>query len=124
MTAVTCASSNNSILYKELRMDYNLPLLGTSQEHKNYGGRSSVGRALDCGSSGRGFKSRRSPHFPSSAQSQYCLSELDLHPDQGRRICSTLAFVPRMNRSRLSTIEFQQSLHSNFFVAFRIKPTY
>ncbi len=25
------------------------------------GGRSSVGRALDCGSSGRGFKSRRSP---------------------------------------------------------------
>ena len=28
-----------------------------------HGGRSSVGRALDCGSSGRGFKSRRSPHF-------------------------------------------------------------
>jgi hypothetical protein len=25
------------------------------------GGRSSAGRALDCGSSGRGFKSRRSP---------------------------------------------------------------
>ena len=29
-----------------------------------WGGRSSAGRALDCGSSGRGFKSRRSPsHF-------------------------------------------------------------
>ena len=26
-----------------------------------WGGRSSAGRALDCGSSGRGFKSRRSP---------------------------------------------------------------
>ena len=28
------------------------------------GGRSSVGRALDCGSRRRGFKSRRSPIFP------------------------------------------------------------
>jgi hypothetical protein len=29
-----------------------------------WGGRSSAGRALDCGSSGRGFKSHRSPsHF-------------------------------------------------------------
>ena len=28
-----------------------------------YGGRSSVGRALDCDSSGRGFEPRRSPHF-------------------------------------------------------------
>ncbi len=28
-----------------------------------YGERSSVGRALGCGPSGRGFKSRRSPHF-------------------------------------------------------------
>jgi hypothetical protein len=27
------------------------------------GGRSSVGRALDCGSGGRGFKPHRSPHF-------------------------------------------------------------
>ena len=27
------------------------------------GGRSSVGRAADCGSAGRGFKSRRSPHL-------------------------------------------------------------
>lgn len=27
------------------------------------GGRSSVGRAVDCGSTGRGFKSRRSPQF-------------------------------------------------------------
>ena len=27
-----------------------------------YGGRSSVGRALVCGTSGRGFESRRSPH--------------------------------------------------------------
>jgi hypothetical protein len=29
-----------------------------------WGGRSSAGRALDCGSSGRGFKSRRSPSQP------------------------------------------------------------
>jgi hypothetical protein len=28
-----------------------------------YGGRSSAGRALGCGPSGRGFKPRRSPHF-------------------------------------------------------------
>ena len=28
-----------------------------------YGGRSSVGRALDCGSGCRGFESHRSPHF-------------------------------------------------------------
>ena len=27
------------------------------------GGRSSVGRAPDCDSGGRGFKPRRSPHF-------------------------------------------------------------
>lgn len=27
------------------------------------GGSSSVGRALDCGSEGRGFESRLSPHF-------------------------------------------------------------
>ena len=27
------------------------------------GGRSSAGRALGCGPSGRGFKPRRSPHF-------------------------------------------------------------
>ena len=27
------------------------------------GGRSSVGRALDCDSGGRGFKPHRSPHF-------------------------------------------------------------
>ena len=27
------------------------------------GGNSSVGRALDCGSKGRGFKSRLPPHF-------------------------------------------------------------
>jgi histidyl-tRNA synthetase len=29
----------------------------------DYGGRSSVGRALVCGTSGRGFKPRRSPHY-------------------------------------------------------------
>ena len=29
----------------------------------SYGGRSSVGRAPDCGSGCRGFKSRRSPHL-------------------------------------------------------------
>ncbi len=28
------------------------------------GGRSSVGRARDCDSRGRGFNPRRSPHFP------------------------------------------------------------
>lgn len=31
-------------------------------EWEHYGGRSSVGRAPDCGSGGRGFKSHRSPH--------------------------------------------------------------
>lgn len=30
--------------------------------NKRYGGRSSVGRAPDCDSGCRGFKSRRSPH--------------------------------------------------------------
>ena len=30
---------------------------------ENSGGRSSVGRALDCDSSGRGFKPHRPPHF-------------------------------------------------------------
>jgi hypothetical protein len=34
-----------------------------SSQHLSYGGRSSVGRALDCDSGGRGFKPRRSPHF-------------------------------------------------------------
>ena len=30
---------------------------------QRYGGRSSAGRAPDCGSGGRGFKSHRSPHL-------------------------------------------------------------
>ncbi len=30
---------------------------------KNYGGCSSVGRALDCDSSGRGFEPHQPPHF-------------------------------------------------------------
>ena len=34
-----------------------------------YGGCSSVGRALDCDSSCRGFESRHSPHIRSMAQS-------------------------------------------------------
>jgi hypothetical protein len=32
------------------------------------GGRSSAGRALDCGSSGRGFKSHRSPSCTNQTQ--------------------------------------------------------
>jgi hypothetical protein len=38
-------------------------LLGSQSEKRNSGGRSSVGRALDCDSSGRGFKPHRPPHF-------------------------------------------------------------
>jgi hypothetical protein len=32
------------------------------RNYHDYGGRSSVGRVLGCGSSCRGFESRRSPH--------------------------------------------------------------
>jgi hypothetical protein len=36
-----------------------------------WGGRSSAGRALDCGSSGRGFKSRRSPSLSQENPSKF-----------------------------------------------------
>ena len=49
-----------------------------------------LGRALDCGSSGRGFKSRRSPHFFYHAP----VAQLDRVPDfesVGRRFESCRA---------------------------------
>jgi hypothetical protein len=45
-------------------MDYTFPLrFEVIQGEINYGGRSSVGRVLECGSRCRGFEPRRSPHF-------------------------------------------------------------
>ena len=40
----------------------------SSKAFKRYGERSSVGRAPDCDSGGRGFNPRRSPHFLYYAQ--------------------------------------------------------
>ena len=42
----------------------------SSKAFKRYGERSSVGRAPDCDSGGRGFNPRRSPHFLYYAQVQ------------------------------------------------------
>jgi hypothetical protein len=48
--------------------------------YRNSGGRSSVGRALDCDSSGRGFKPHRPPHF--SIPCSYFIAEYVLFSEQ------------------------------------------
>ena len=55
-----------------------------------YGGRSSVGRAPDCDSGCRGFKSHRPPHF--FAEVVELVDTLDLGSSASRRESSSLSF--------------------------------
>ena len=47
------------------------PGTAEAEPHQFNGGCSSVGRALDCDSSGRGFKSRQPPQFPASIEARH-----------------------------------------------------
>jgi hypothetical protein len=58
-------------------------------QHLN-GGRSSVGRAPDCDSGCRGFKSHRPPHF--LAEVVELVDTLDLGSSASRRESSSLSF--------------------------------
>ena len=62
------------------------------------GGRSSVGRALGCDPSGRGFKSRRSPHLPFRCYSPKFIDDLKTRSNQRVLFClrSSLFIVIRL----------------------------